>query len=135
MKNVNELEQIAYSAYIKTYANWENYDKLTKVGCLTSRNYFTFASDMVTYLVNRNTAKSEIDSYIKRMLNRFCKRSKQAYYEMILSTMLMANLFNEWEMDDLGQLCNDWYMKLFYDEKVYKQYITEDEISDLWGLR
>lgn len=63
------------------------------------------------------------------------KGKKQAYYEMVLSTMVMSNLFYEWGYEDLSKVCSDWYLTLFYDEDFIYKYITEDEIAEMWHLR
>lgn len=133
--SLGTLQQKAYNVYLNVYANWEKYDKLTGTDCMAKENRYTFADDMVVYLCNPETAETEIDKYIKRMLNNHCKHKKQAYYELILSTMVMSNLFYEWGWENLSALCSDWYNKLFFNEETIYQYITEDEIKDLWGLR
>lgn len=133
---LDKLQQNAYSAYQSTYRKWERYDKQIGMSCLSQDNRYTFADDMVSYLSDySSTAANEIDSYIKRMLKRFCKHNKQAYYELIISTMLMANLFNEWGYEKESQVCSDWYYDLFFNEQTYSQYITEQEISDFYRLR
>lgn len=130
-----EAQTKAYSTYQSVYKNWEQYDKLTTTCCLRNESQYTFADDMVVYLLNPNTAKQEIDKYIKRALRTHCKKKPQAYYELILSTMVMSNLFFEWGYNDLSEVCSDWYHTLFYDEEFIYKYITEEEISKLWGLR
>lgn len=125
------LVNIAYNAYLNVYANWKNYDKQTHTDCLAEENKYTFASDMVLYMGNPN----ELEKYIERMLKRFCKNNKQAYFEMILSTMTMANAFRRWGADKECDICGDYYTKLFFNENTYSKYITENELSDLWILR
>lgn len=131
--NVNfaALIAIADNEYYNVYKNWKNYDKLTNTNCLDDDNRYSFAYDMVAYMGNTN----ELNKYIERMLNRHCKKNKQGYYEMILSCMTMANLFNAWGADNESTICSDWYSKLFFNEDFIYQYITEEEISALWGLR
>lgn len=129
--NFAALIAIADNEYYKVYRNWRDYDKQTYTDCLEDENKYSFAYDMVTYMGNTN----ELNKYIERMLNRHCKGNKQGYYEMILSTMTMANLFNSWGADKESVVCSDWYSTLFFDEDTIYQYVTEDEISDLWGLR
>lgn len=133
--SLGTLQQKAYCGYQSVYKGWVEYDKLTKTDCLSNKSRYTFAEDMVAYIVDTKTAEKQIDSYINRMLKRWCKNNKQAYYELILSTMFMSNMFAELGLDNLGELCADWYYKLFYDEEFIYNYITEKEISDLWGLR
>ena len=132
---LGEIEQGAYNFYQHTYKSWSDYDKLTKTNCLNDESRFTFATDMVVYLMDSETAPQEIDKYIKRALKNFCKHHKQAYYELILSTMAMSNLFYELGYKECSKVCSDWYLKLFYDEEFLLKYVTEEEISDLWGLR
>mgnify|MGYP007022360117 CR=1 FL=1 len=133
--SLGTLQQKAYCGYQSVYKGWVEYDKLTKTDCLSNESRYTFAYDMVVYLCNPNTAETEIDNYIKRQLNNHCKHNKQAYYELILSTMVMSNLFYEWGWENLSALCADWYDNLFFEEDTIYKYITEEEISDLWGLR
>lgn len=122
---------IAYNTYLGVYANWKSYDKLTQTNCLTEENKYTFADDMVVYMGN----PKELEKYIKRMLSRFCKNNKQAYFEMILSTITMTNLFYNWGAEKESEICSYYYSALFFDEDTYSKYITENELSDLWGLR
>lgn len=131
--NVNfaGLIAIADNEYYKVYKNWKNYDKLTNTNCLNDDNRYSFAYDMVAYLGNTD----ELNKYIERMLKRHCKKNKQGYYEMILSCMTMANVFNAWGADKESEVCSSWYSKLFFNEDTIYQYITEEEISDLWRLR
>ena len=137
MKNLYELRNSVYGIYLSVYNNWKNTDRQYNGDehILDEENHFTFADDMVVYLTNPKTAEAEIDNYIKRMLSRFCKKNKQAYYEMILSTMVMSNVFFELGYENLSELCADWYSKLFYDEEFIYKYITEEEISEMWRLR
>lgn len=129
--NIASVIAIADNEYYKVYKNWRDYDKQTYTDCLEDNNRYSFAYDMAVYVGNTN----ELEKYIERMLNRHCKKNKQGYYEMILSTMLMANLFHAWGADKESEVCSDWYLKLFYNEDFIYQYISEGEISDLWGLR
>lgn len=129
--NTFSLANIAYNTYLNVYANWEKWDKHTHTDCLAEENKYTFADDMVIYMGNPN----ELEKYIKRMLSRFCKGNKQAYFEMILSTMTMANLFYSWGAEEESEICTEYYSNLFFNEDIYTKYITEDELSDLWGLR
>ena len=125
------LANIAYNTYLNVYANWEKWDKHTHTDCLAEENKYTFADDMVIYMGNPN----ELEKYIERMLKRFCKNNKQAYFEMILSTMTMANLFYEWGANKESEICSYYYSALFFDENTYSKYITENELSDLLRLR
>lgn len=129
--NIATVIAIADNEYYNVYKNWRNYDKLTETNCLEDNNRYSFAYDIAAYMGNTN----ELEKYIKRMLSRFCKKNKQGYYEMILSCMLMANLFYAWGANKESEICSDWYSKLFFDEETIYQYITEEEISELWGLR
>lgn len=129
--NIATLLATADYNYYNVYKNWRNYDKLTETNCLEDNNRYSFAYDMAVYIGNTN----ELEKYIERMLNRHCKKNKQGYYEMILSTMLMANLFNAWGADKESEVCSDWYSGLFFNEDTIYKYITEEEISDLWRLR
>lgn len=122
---------IAYNTYLNVYADWKKYDKQTQTDCLADKNKYTFADDMVAYMGNT----TELEKYIKRMLSRFCKKNKQAYFEMILSTMTMANLFYNWGAEKESEICSYYYSALFFDENTYTKYITENELSELWGLR
>lgn len=119
---------VAYNAYLSVYKIWRDYDKQTYTDSLEDENRYSFADDMVVYMGDIN----ELNKYIERMLDRHCKGDKQAYFEMILSTMTMANVFADWGADKESELCGKWYRKLFYRD--YTKYITEEEISDLWGL-
>lgn len=121
----------AYKTYLGVYANWKSYDKLTNTNCLYDENKYTFADDMVIYMGN----PEELEKYIERMLSKFCKNNKQAYFEMILSTMTMANLFYKWGANKENKICSDYYSKLFFDKDTYSKYITKDELSGLWSLR
>lgn len=125
------LANIAYNTYLNVYANWEKWDKHTHTDCLAEENKYTFADDMVIYMGNPN----ELEKYIERMLKRFCKNNKQAYFEMILSTMTMANLFYSWGANKESEICSDYYSALFFDENTYSKYITIDELRDLLRLR
>lgn len=114
---------------------WRETDKKYGLNCLQDRNYYTFADDMIVYLMNKKTAKTEIDKYIKRMLRTHCKNNKQGYFEMIISTLLMTNIFNKIGRNDLSNLCEDWHQKLFFDDDTIKKFIKMDEIEDMWRLR
>lgn len=135
MKTLFDLQGIAYGTYLSVYENWQKWGEHIGHPCLNKENGYTFADDMVVYLLNPKTAGAEIDKYIKRALKTFCKGKKQAYYELILSTMVMSNLFYEWGYEDLSKVCSDWYLTLFYDEDFIYKYITEDEIAEMWHLR
>lgn len=121
----------AYKTYLGVYANWKSYDKQTNTCCLYDENKYTFARDMASYMGN----PKELEKYIERMLSKFCKNNRQAYFEMILSTMTMANLFYEYGANTESKICSDYYSKLFFDEDTYSKYIREDELSGLWSLR
>ena len=125
------LINTSYTTYLNVYHNWRNYDKQTSTDCLQDENKYTFASDMVIYMGN----PKELEKYIERMLNEFCKNNKQAFFEMILSTMTMANLFYKWGANKESKICSDYYNKLFFEENTYSKYIDKDELSDLWCLR
>lgn len=125
------LKNRAYNEYLNVYANWKFYDKHTNTNCLEDENKYTFASDMVIYMGN----PKELKKYIERMLNEHCKNNKQAFFEMILSTITMANIFHNWGADKEGKICSDYYYKLFFNEKTYSKYITVNELSELWSLR
>lgn len=129
--NTFSLVNKAHSTYLGVYADWKKYDKLTNTNCLAEESKYTFADDMVIYMGNPN----ELEKYIKRMLKRFCKNNKQAYFEMILSTITMANLFYSWGANKESEICSDYYSALFFDENTYSKYITENELSEMWGLR
>lgn len=129
--DIYSLVNIAYNGYLNVYADWKFYDKQTNTNCLENENKYTFASDMVIYMGN----PKELKKYIERMLNVHCKNNKQAYFEMILSTITMANRFNAWGADKESKICSDYYSALFFNENTYTKYVTEDEISDLWRLR
>ena len=130
-----ELQSKTYSEYLNVYAVWRETDKHYSINCLQDRNYYTFADDMIVYLMNVKTAETEIDKYIKRMLRTHCKNNKQGYFEMIISTLLMTNIFNKIGLSDLSNLCADWHQKLFFDEDTIKKYIKIEEIEDMWRLR
>ena len=130
-----QLQKQVYGAYQNVYANWKGIDKLYNINCLRENSHYTFADDMVVYLMDKKNAKEQIDKYIKRMLGAHCKNNKQGYFEMILSTMLMANVFHEINMDDLSETCSGWYYKLFYNEETIKKFIKMDEIEEMWRLR
>lgn len=125
------LINLAYNAYLNVYKDWKNYDRQTSTDCLEDENKYTFADDMVVYMGN----PKELEKYINRMLSRFCKNNKQAYFEMILSTMTMANLFYRWGAEKESEICTEYYSNLFFNEDTYTKYITEDELSELWSLR
>lgn len=129
--NYAAMFAIADNEYYKVYKNWKNYDKLTNTNCLDDDNRYSFAYDMVAYYGNTD----DLNKYIERMLRKHCKKNKQGYYEMILATMTMANVFNSWGATEESEVCSSWYSELFFNEDTIYQYITEDEISDLWGLR
>lgn len=129
--NTANLVKNAYIAYMGVYADWKSYDKQTHTDCLAAENKYTFASDMALYMGNPN----ELKKYIEKMLNQFCKNKKQGYFEMILSTMTMANLFYDWGANEESKICSDYYNALFFNEDTYSKYITEDELSKLWSLR
>lgn len=125
------LTNLAYNAYWNVYRDWKKYDRQTLTNCLEDENKYTFADNMVVYMGN----PKELEKYIKRMLSRFCKNNKQAYFEMILSTMTMANLFYSWGAEEESEICTEYYSNLFFNEDTYTKYITEDELSELWSLR
>ena len=123
----------------KLYHN--NYQNLLKTekkyygeNVLEPENRFTFAEEMVIYLITDNP-KQEIGLYIERMLNTFCKGCVQAYYEMLLSVSIVALVFYESKMFDLSKYCAQWFATLAYDEDFYSQYVTEEDIERFWTLR
>ena len=129
--DIYSLVNKAYNTYLGVYANWKSFDKLMQTNCLAEENKYTFADDMVIYMGNT----TELKNYIERMLNRFCKNNKQAYFEMILSTMTMANLFCAWGANKESKICSRYNTDLLFDKDTYSKYITEDELSDFWVLR
>lgn len=85
---------------------------------------FSFAIDMVGELLDRNPEKS-LDSYIKRMLKRYCKKNLQGYFEMALSLSIMAEVFAYKNIPELRKVCEKWYDDLLYGQ--YKDYVTKDQ--------
>ena len=134
---ISQLQNAVYSAYLDAYAQWKAIDKLYngEDAVLANENRYTFADDMVVYLINPKSAETEIDKYIKRMLNTHCKNNMQGYFEMILATSLMSHVFNQIGKDNLSDLCADWYHDLFFNEDTIYKYITKDQIRELWHLR
>lgn len=122
---------MACNNYVAVYDNWRSFDKLTDTNCLNDKHGYTFAELMTLYI----GFPKDLDKFMKSTLKEYCKGNKQAYFEMILSCMTMANVFHEWGYDDVGKVCSEWYHKLFYNKSTYTKYITEDELSDLWRLR
>ena len=111
----------AQQSFLKTYKNWKDIDNLYGENCLEPENHYTFADDL--------------EKYIKRMLSRFANKNKQAYFEMILATLTMSWFFLSLGAEELSELCKKWYTNLFFDEKYYTKYITEEEIAQFWRLR
>lgn len=133
--NLYSLQAMAYNTFLNMYANCKQFDKYTNINCLAEESRYTFADDMVVYLMNPQTAEKEIDKYVERMLKRHCHHNSQAYFELILSTELMANFFNELGYEDLGECCANWRDELFFEEDTICKYISMDDISKLWALR
>ena len=90
---------------------------------------YTFATDIVFY-----SSTKEIDAYINRMLKQYCKKNKQAYYEMIMSVLCMLEIYNYFQDEEMSMFFRNWQYKLQYSEEFYKPYITESEMSDYWRL-
>lgn len=120
----------AQASFLKTYKNWKDIDNLYGENCLEPENHYTFADDMVYY-----DSTDDLEKYIKRMLSRFANKNKQAYFEMILATLTMSWFFLFVGAEELSELCKKWYANLFFDEKYYTKYITEEEIAQFWRLR
>ena len=120
------------------YNNYQNLLKTEKKyygeNVLEPENRFTFAEEMVIYLITDNP-KQEIGLYIATLLNTFCKGRVQAYYEMLLSVSIVALVFYESKMFDLSKYCAQWFATLAYDEDFYSQYVTEEDIERFWTLR
>ena len=54
---------------------------------------------------------------------------------MIDSLCLLSNLLyqtNNNEVDDVIKWVSDTYRDLFYNEKTYLSYVTEDEMMTIW---
>jgi hypothetical protein len=45
----------------------------------------------------------------------------------------MSKLFAELGLSDESKLCGHWHTKLFF--YIYNEYVTDDEIADMWRLR
>lgn len=131
-KVVGQLHNAVYNYYIDVYENASGLDRVMGTNILEPTNKYTFAEDMVVCLMFENIAL-EIDNYIKKMLKKHCKGNKQAYFEMILSTNVMSKLFAELGLSDESKLCEHWHTKLFF--YIYNEYVTDDEIADMWRLR
>ena len=55
---------------------------------------------------------------------------------MIDSLCLLSNLLyqtNNNEVDDVIKWVSDTYRDLFYNEKTYMSYVTEDEMMTIWS--
>ena len=55
---------------------------------------------------------------------------------MIDSLCLLSNLLyqtNNNEVDDVIKWVSDTYRDLFYNEKTYLSYVTEDEMMTIWS--
>ena len=129
---IGQLQNAVYNYYTKVYENASDYDRIMGTNILEPINKYTFAEDMVVCLMFEDIAQ-QIDNYIKKMLKRHCKGNKQAYFEMILSTNVMSKLFAELGKNNESLLCGHWHTKLFFD--IYNEYVTDEEISDMWRLR
>jgi hypothetical protein len=126
----NEMFAIAYGNFADIYNEAKAYSKhIGQPNMFNETNSYTFATDMVFYCDNK-----ELDAYIKRMLKRYCKNNKQAYYEMIMSVLCMLEIYNYLEREDKIMFFRNWQYKLQYDEDFYKPYITEEEMSEYWRL-
>ena len=99
---------------------------------------YTFFADMTQY-VNFHSGKElikELDSYVKRMLKTYCRGNRNGYCVMIDSLCLLSNLLyqiNNNEVDDVIKWVSDTYRDLFYNEKTYLSYVTEDEMMTIWS--
>jgi hypothetical protein len=125
----NEKFAIAYGNFANIYNEVKAYSKHIGLDVFDAESRYTFATDMAFY-----SSTKEIDAYINRMLNRYCKKNKQAYYEMIMSVLCMLEIYNYLQQEDEIKFFRNWQYKLQYDENFYKSYITEEEMSDYWRL-
>lgn len=137
MKKISafQLQVAVEDMYYNIYKNTVKTEKkFYGENILDIDSHFTFAEDIVLCLMSDNP-KQEIDLYINKMLNRFCKGCIQAYYEMLLSVSLMGTVFYDCEMLDLSKCCVQWFAKLAYDEDFYHKYISDENIERFWTLR
>lgn len=125
----NEKFAIAYGNFANIYNEAKAYSKHIGLNMFDAESSYTFATDMVLY-----SSTKEIDAYINRMLNRYCKKNKQAYYEMIMSVLCMLEIYNYLQDEEMIMFFRNWQYKLQYSEEFYKPYITESEMSDYWRL-
>lgn len=129
---IGQLQCAVYDYYLSVYQVASDTDKMYGTNILEPTHMYTYATDMVTCLIFDNISMY-IDKYIDSMLNKSCKGNVQAYFEMILSTMVMSKFFAELGQDIESRLCSRWHTKLLFD--VYSDYVTEEEISNIWRLR
>lgn len=131
--NPYQIESTMYYNYQNIYKSWRDHDKVTKTNCLTDETHYTFCEDLCRFILHKDRVKSA-ENFIKRMLNKFCKKtSPQAYYEMFISLITASNVFSAVEMDDLSELCSNWYYNIAYYD--YERYVNEEDWLKIMALR
>lgn len=119
-----------YSLYEKHYNSNPYYGEYREVP-------YTFFADMTQY-VNFNSGEKlikELKSYINRMLKMYCKGNRDGYCVMIDSVCLLTNLLwskNNKEVDSVIKWLGETYQDMFYNEKTYSKYVSEEEMMSIW---
>jgi len=98
---------------------------------------YSFFADMAVKCTFSSGEKllNELKSYVKRMLNKYCKGNRNAYCVMVDSLCLLSNILynaNGNETDSVVDWCGDTYRDLFYNKNTYLKYITEYEMMSIW---
>ena len=98
---------------------------------------YTFFSDMTQYVnfYSGDDLIKELKSYVNRMLKSYCKGNRNSNCVMIDSLCLLSHLLyerNNNEVDDVIKWVGETYRDLFYNDKTYLSYVTEDEMMTIW---
>ena len=65
----------------------------------------------------------------------YCKGNRDGYCVMIDSVCLLTNLLwskNNKEVDNVIKWLGETYQDMFYNEKTYSKYVSEEEMMSIW---
>lgn len=103
---------------------------------INEESSYSFVGDMFRNIGGDNT---QLNDYINQMLETHCKNNWQAYFEMMLSCMVMETVFSSKTHDfksitEQFDFFKDWRKKMVEPNGIYSQYVSDKDMETYWRL-